>query len=50
MFIIRWILIILSLTLAFGCTTIMVRPIDKSIKMKHTCIKEIPKSAMLSII
>ncbi len=40
MFILRWILIILSLTFVFGCTTITVRPVDKSLKIKHTCIKD----------
>ncbi|MDI6741560.1 MAG: Sbal_3080 family lipoprotein [Smithella sp.] len=40
MFILRLILIILSLTLVFGCTTMTVRPVDKSLKVKHTCIKD----------
>ena len=31
------------LTLAWGCTSVTVRPVDRSVQLKHVCIRENPK-------
>jgi len=36
---VRWILVFLSLALAYGCTTVTVRPVDAALPIKHACIK-----------
>ena len=40
MILIRWFFIFLALVLASGCTTITVRPVDSTLKIRNVCIKD----------
>ena len=39
MSLIRWVPAVLAVILASGCTSVTVRPVDKSLGMKHVCIE-----------